>query len=79
MIADILEESLKETLDLDLEISQRKGVVASDMEDLICKAPIKKKVNIGLIGIGFELHFDWDKAKQSYAEAVAQTKGAIGE
>ncbi|WP_111708571.1 L-fucose/L-arabinose isomerase family protein [Lutibacter citreus] len=78
MATDILEQPVINSIDLNLDILQRKGVVAEEMEKLICKAPIKQDVKIGLIGIGFELHFDWEKAKQSYTQAIEQTKSVFG-
>ncbi|WP_343330816.1 hypothetical protein [Polaribacter staleyi] len=78
MTTEILEQPVLESKNLNLDILQRTGVVAEEMEKLICKAPEKKDVKIGLIGIGFELHFDWEKAKKSYTEAVEQTKSVFG-
>ncbi|MWW25324.1 L-fucose/L-arabinose isomerase family protein [Algibacter lectus] len=77
METDILEKSALHSINLNIDILQRKGVVAEEMEKLICKARNKQNVKIGLIGIGFELHFDWEKAKQSYSEAVEQTKSVF--
>ncbi|GAA4939940.1 L-fucose isomerase-like protein [Algibacter agarivorans] len=73
---------LKESIDTSqntLDFLNRKGVVAKEMEQLITPKQTVKKVSIGLIGIGFELHFDWEKAKKSYSEALQQTKRAMGE
>ncbi|MCL7762488.1 hypothetical protein MPF19_03610 [Polaribacter sp. Z014] len=78
MATDVLEKPVLKPKDLNLDILQRKGVVAEEMEKLICKAPEKKDVKIGLIGIGFELHFDWKKAKESYTEATEQIKSVFG-
>tara|TARA_R110001583_G_scaffold21479_4_gene81652 strand:+ start:7953 stop:9503 length:1551 start_codon:yes stop_codon:yes gene_type:complete len=75
MIQDILDTVTNSTKNIDF--LARKGVVAKEMENLICPKQPEKVVKIGLIGIGFELHFDWAKAKQSYAEALVQTKNAM--
>ena len=77
MIANTLEDQTLDSLNPNVDILFRKGIVADDMEKLIAKAPEKKDVKIGLIGIGFELHFDWEKAKQSYTEAIEQTKSVF--
>lgn len=82
MISDILNspdiDNLINPLDMKVDFLNRQGVVANDMEKLITPKKATKKVNIGLIGIGFELHFDWKKAKASYSEALEQTQNAIG-
>ncbi len=78
MATSILIEEKNDLIDPNIDILFRKGIVADEMEQLICKASAKKEVKIGLIGIGFELHFDWTKAKKSYTEAVEQTKSVFG-
>lgn len=79
MIVNTLEEQTFDSLNPNVDILFRKGIVSDEMEKLIEKAPEKKDVKIGLIGIGFELHFDWEKAKRSYTEAIEQTKSVFGE
>ena len=78
MATDILEKFILDSSQLNEELLQRKGIVAEAMENLICNASKKQDVKIGLIGIGFELHFDWEKAKQSYSEAREQTMSVFG-
>lgn len=83
MISDILNpiaiDKLIKPLQMEVDFLNRQGVVAKEMEQLITPKKATKKVNIGLIGIGFELHFDWEKAKASYSEALEQTKKVIGD
>ncbi|RPD99108.1 hypothetical protein EGM88_04460 [Aureibaculum marinum] len=78
METHVLNKPNTNSIHLNLDIAQRQGVVADEMEKLICNAPKKPLVNIGFIGIGFELHFDWEKAKKSYSDAVKQTKNSFG-
>ncbi|ARV16616.1 L-fucose/L-arabinose isomerase family protein [Polaribacter sp. SA4-12] len=78
MISNILEKQTLDSLNPNIDILFRKGIVSDDMEKLIENSPEKEDVKIGLIGIGFELHFDWEKAKESYKEAIDQTKSVIG-
>lgn len=54
-----------------------KGVVEDEMNALIASKPKKKEVPIALIGIGLEMHFDWEKAKKSFTDAVNETKQTI--
>lgn len=57
-----------------VDFLSRKGVVEEEMNALIAAPKKRKQVPIGLIGIGFEMHFDWTKAKESFTEAVCETK-----
>ena len=56
-----------------VDFLSRKGVVEDEMNALIAAPKSRKQVPIGLIGIGFEMHFDWAKAKESFTEAVSET------
>ncbi len=78
MATRTLVEERIDSINPNIDILFRKGIVADEMEQLICKASAKKDVKTGLIGIGFELHFDWEKAKKSYSEAIEQTKSVFG-
>ena len=53
---------------------ERTGVVEQEMAALIAKAPEQEKYKLGLLGIGLEMHFDWDKIKSSYQQAITNTK-----
>ncbi|BDD02296.1 hypothetical protein [Persicobacter psychrovividus] len=50
-------------------ISMNQGVVTHLFEKLITPAAPKFKAKIALVGIGFELHFDWDSILENYAIA----------
>lgn len=78
MVQDILDTPvLKKAVKSPVDFLKRKGIVAEEMEQLITPKQPAEKVIIGLIGIGFELHFDWQKARKSYSEALVQTKNAM--
>ena len=58
---------------------ERTGIVEQAMRELITSQTPRKDVPIGFIGIGFELHFDWEKAKLSYTQAVSDVKNVFTE
>jgi len=58
---------------------QRAGLLEQDMQALITPQIDRANVPIGFIGIGFELHFDWEKAKQSYKQAVSDVTEVFSE
>ncbi|MBD1390912.1 hypothetical protein IC617_15890 [Neiella sp. HB171785] len=58
---------------------ERKGVVEDLMKQAISPAQPRDNVAIGLIGIGFELHFDWEKAKASYSQAKQQIESVMSD
>ena len=79
MSLNILEKNPLKVTNQNFDVTKRKGIVSDEMEALITAAPEKQEVKIGLIGIGFELHFDWEKAKESYKAAITQTQNAFGQ
>ncbi|TNJ45421.1 hypothetical protein KFZ70_06070 [Tamlana fucoidanivorans] len=60
------------------DFSERQGIVAHEMEQLISYKPKSKPVKIGLIGIGLEMHFDWELAKKSYKQALNKCQDIVG-
>ncbi|WP_413113615.1 L-fucose/L-arabinose isomerase family protein [Thaumasiovibrio sp. DFM-14] len=58
---------------------QRTGLLEQSMQSLVAAKAPRKDVPVGFIGIGFELHFDWAKAKQSYTQAVSDVKSVFSE
>ena len=62
---------------MSIDFLQRKGVVEAEMNALITSAIPRKQVAIGLVGIGFEMHFDWKKAKECFSQAIDETKQAL--
>ncbi|WP_026959683.1 L-fucose/L-arabinose isomerase family protein [Aliagarivorans taiwanensis] len=64
---------------MSIDFTQRQGVVEQAMSELVSPRTARKDVPVGFIGIGFELHFDWAKAKQSYTQAVGDVKGVFSE
>lgn len=54
--------------------ASKKGVVSHLFEKLIAPAPAKYKAKIGLVGVGFEMHFDWVSILKNYAIAKACLK-----
>ncbi|WP_354623635.1 hypothetical protein [Psychromonas sp. MME2] len=62
---------------MSVDFTQRVGVLEEAMKALVTPAVPRKDVPIGFIGIGFELHFDWAKAKESYAQAINDVKNVF--
>lgn len=62
-----------------MEIFERKGVVKDLFEKLVSPAPKPYKAKIGLVGIGFEEHFDWASIKVNYKIAQDTLKGVMPE
>lgn len=57
----------------------RAGLLEQEMKSLIAPKANYSNVPVGFIGIGFELHFDWAKAKQSYKQAVSDVTGVFSQ
>ncbi|WP_096086105.1 L-fucose/L-arabinose isomerase family protein [Agaribacterium haliotis] len=58
---------------------ERVGVVQKEMDELVAPAQNKSDCAIGLIGLGLEMHFDWELCKKAYKEAVAATEALVPE
>lgn len=64
---------------MSVDFLSRQGVVEEAMRALVTPAPARKEVPIGFIGIGLEMHFDWQKAKESHSQALEAVSGAFAE
>lgn len=62
-----------------MKLNQREGVVANLFEKLIAPAPKRHVAKIGLIGIGFAEHFDWESVKIFYKSAQETLAGVLPE
>ncbi|NLS14229.1 hypothetical protein HGP28_15190 [Vibrio sp. SM6] len=56
---------------------EKTGIVEQVMKKLVTPKTVRKNIPIGFIGIGFELHFDWQKAKNSYSKAISDVMSVI--
>ncbi|MFA0087932.1 hypothetical protein BCU70_09750 [Vibrio sp. 10N.286.49.C2] len=57
----------------------RSGILEQEMKSLITPKATCSDIPVGFIGIGFELHFDWAKAKESYKQAVSDVTGVFSQ
>ncbi|QIA65498.1 hypothetical protein GT360_18350 [Vibrio astriarenae] len=64
---------------MSIQFNERVGLLEEQMKPLVAPKAPRKDVPVGFIGIGFELHFDWEKAKQSYSQAVSDVKNVFTE
>ncbi|MDG3086224.1 hypothetical protein P7F88_08945 [Vibrio hannami] len=62
-----------------VDFTQRVGLIEKEMRELVAPKAARQDVPVGFIGIGFELHFDWAKAKLSYKQAIADVSSVFSE
>lgn len=62
-----------------VDFTQRVGLIENEMRALVAPKAPRKDIPVGFIGIGFELHFDWAKAKQSYKQAITDVASVFSQ